>query len=72
MKDFKHRGANILGNFMISFFTPLLGNGVAQMAISNTLNFEVTILTSLVSAGVVTGLSVGYELKKWSDKYGTR
>lgn len=63
--DFRHQGANILGNFLIAFLMPLSANGVSQAFVTNQINVSVTLLTAIMSATVMTGLSIAYELKKF-------
>jgi len=63
--DFRHQGANILGNFLIAFLMPLSANGVAQAFVTNEINVSVTLLTAMASATVMTGLSIAFELKKY-------
>ena len=53
--------ARILGNFIISFLSPL--TGLSLFAI----DFHTTIMASVFTAIIMTGISIGREL----TKYGT-
>lgn len=66
MVDLKHRGANILGNFLISFFMPLGGMEIAQQIVSGSISIKFLFLTALVSSAMATGLSIGYELQGYA------
>lgn len=66
--DLRHRLANIFGNLGVSFFLPLMGNGVAQMAVNDKLNLETALITSAFTAGIMSAFSISYEMKRYGEK----
>ena len=57
--------SRIMGNWGISFFSPLVSLNVAQSYFSIPISFEQTIIISFLSSLFVTGLSVSRELEKY-------
>lgn len=57
---------NILGNFGVAFFSPLVGGNVAETIFSVGLTFNMMLIISLFSSIFVTGLSLSKELLEWS------
>lgn len=61
------RLVRVVGNFGISFFTPLVGINLSNSIIQNPDVFTITILQALLTASIYTGLSVSKEVKDWSE-----
>lgn len=60
--------ARLLGNFGVSFFSPLVSGNIAESAFDVGITFEQTILIALLSSIFVTGLTVSRELEKIGRK----
>lgn len=56
----------ILGNFGISFFSPLAGGNLAETMFNFNMTLEQIVILSLFSAVFVTGLSISREAVEWS------
>jgi len=57
--------ARILGNFGVSFFSPLVSGNIAETVFNMGLSFEQTLIIALISSVFVTGLTVSRELEKF-------
>jgi|TARA_R110000751_G_scaffold33366_3_gene83288 hypothetical protein len=57
--------ARILGNFGVSFFSPLVSGNIAETVFNMGLTFEQTLIIALISSVFVTGLTVSRELEKF-------
>lgn len=58
--------AKIIGNFGISFFSPLAGGNLAETMFNYNMTLEQIVVLSLFSAVFVTGLSISKEAVEWS------
>ena len=56
----------IIGNFGISFFSPLAGGNLAETMFNYNMTLEQIVVLSLFSAIFVTGLSISKEAVEWS------
>ena len=56
----------IIGNFGISFFSPLAGGNLAETMFDYNMTLEQIVVLSLFSAIFVTGLSISKEAVEWS------
>ena len=61
----KKVAARILGNFGVSFFSPLVSGNIAETVFDMGLTFEQTLIIALISSVFVTGLTVSRELEKF-------
>ena len=61
----KKVAARILGNFGLSFFSPLVSGNIAETVFNMGLTFEQTLIIALISSVFVTGLTVSRELEKF-------
>ena len=61
----KKVAARILGNFGVSFFSPLVSGNIAETVFNMGLSFEQTLIIALISSVFVTGLTVSRELEKF-------
>ena len=61
----KKVAARILGNFGVSFFSPLISGNIAETVFNMGLTFEQTLIIALISSVFVTGLTVSRELEKF-------
>jgi hypothetical protein len=61
----KKVAARILGNFGVSFFSPLVSGNIAETVFNMGLTFEQTLIIALISSVFVTGLTVSRELEKF-------
>jgi len=59
----RRRIARILGNFGVSFLSPLASINIGTALLHNTtgIPFSETVLISLISAMIITGLSISRE-----------
>tara|TARA_R110001583_G_scaffold41948_1_gene133415 strand:+ start:4221 stop:4424 length:204 start_codon:yes stop_codon:yes gene_type:complete len=57
--------ARIMGNFGVSFFSPLVSGNIAETVFNMGLTFEQTLIIALISSVFVTGLTVSRELEKY-------
>lgn len=57
--------ARIMGNFGVSFFSPLVSGNIAETVFNMGLTFEQTLIIALISSVFVTGLTVSRELEKF-------
>jgi hypothetical protein len=62
--------ARILGNFGVSFFSPLVGGNIAETMFDIGFSFEQIVIIALFSAMFVTGLSVSKEAVRWGRNEG--
>jgi hypothetical protein len=60
--------ARILGNFGISFFSPLVGGNIAESIYNVGLTFEMSLTIAAISALFVTGLSISKEAAEWGKQ----
>jgi|TARA_R110002020_G_scaffold475550_1_gene710867 apolipoprotein N-acyltransferase len=66
MVDDIQRGiARIVGNFGVSFFSPLVGGNVAESIYDVGMTFDMTLMIAAISALFVTGLSISKEASEW-------
>lgn len=56
----------IIGNFGISFFSPLAGGNLAETIFNYNTSLEQLLVLSIFSAVFVTGLSISKEAVEWS------
>lgn len=61
------RFGRVMGNFGISFLTPLIGINISNSFVGDHSEFTLTILQALFSASIYTGMSVSVEVKDWSN-----
>ena len=61
----KKVAARILGNFGVSFFSPLVSGNIAETVFDMGLTFEQTLIIALISSIFVTGLTISRELEKF-------
>lgn len=54
-----------MGNFGVSFFSPLVSGNIAETVFNMGLTFEQTLIIALISSVFVTGLTVSRELEKY-------
>ena len=54
--------ARILGNFMVGFFAPLVGISIVGIA------FQEAVTAALIGSLITTGLSIGYEMRRYGEK----
>lgn len=57
--------ARVLGNFGVSFFSPLISINIADNLYNIGFTLEQMIVISLISAAFVTGLTMSRELEKY-------
>jgi hypothetical protein len=57
--------ARLLGNFGISFFSPLVSGNIADQIFEIGISFEDTLVIAGLSAIFVTGLAMSKELRDW-------
>lgn len=57
----------VLGNWGMSFFSPLVSINLAQSFFNVPLEFKQTIIISLLSSLFVTGLAISRELEKYGS-----
>ena len=57
--------ARILGNFGVSFFSPLVSGNIAETIFDMGLTLEQTIIIALISSVFVTGLTISREMEKY-------
>ena len=57
--------ARIVGNFGVSFFSPLVGGNVAESIYDVGMTFDMTLMIAAISALFVTGLSISKEASEW-------
>mgnify|MGYP005643335103 FL=1 len=60
--------ARILGNFGVSFFSPLVSGNIAETVFNMGLTFEQTLIIAFISSIFVTGLTISRELEKYGKK----
>ena len=61
----KKVAARILGNFGVSFFSPLVSGNIAETVFDMGLTFEQTLIIALISSIFITGLTISRELEKF-------
>ncbi len=59
--------SRIGGNWLTSFLSPLAGTSIAFSLPLDDINLKI-LLTALISASIITGLSIGYELRRFGEK----
>ena len=64
---FKYSAMRIGGNWITAFLSPLAGTTIAFNLPMEDINLKI-IATALISASILAGISIGYEL----NKHGTR
>ena len=57
--------ARLLGNFGISFFSPLVSGNIAETMFEIGISFQDTLIIAGLSARCVTGLAMSKELRDW-------
>jgi len=57
--------ARLLGNFGISFFSPLVSGNIAVTMFDIAISFNDTLIIAGLSAIFVTGLAMSKELRDW-------
>lgn len=57
--------ARIVGNFGISFFSPLISGNLAEQVFEIGIDFQATLLIAGLSSFIVTGLALSKELRDW-------
>lgn len=57
--------ARLVGNFGISFFSPLVSGNIADQIFEIGISFEDTLLIAGLSSIFVTGLAMSKELRDW-------
>lgn len=53
----------ICGNWIASFFTPLMGSGIASLVIESPISFLQALVIALVSSSIITGMAIGREIE---------
>ena len=68
--------ARVIGNFGISFFSPLISGNLAEQIFEMGISFEDTLIIAGLSSIFVTGYTMSKELRDWgrerkitSDEY---
>lgn len=64
----KRELARILGNFGISFFSPLVSGNVAQTVFNIDMTFKQVLIIALIAATFTTGLSISKEAMEYGRK----
>lgn len=59
----------ILGNFGISFFSPLVGSNIADNILNVDMTFKQMIAVAFISALFITGLSISKEAVEYGKKW---
>lgn len=62
---FERGVARVVGNFGVSFFSPLISINIADNVYNVGLTLEQTLVISLISSMFVTGLTLSRELEKY-------
>lgn len=57
--------ARVIGNFGISYFSPLVGGNIAESIYDMGLTLEMSMTIAAISALFVTGLSISKEVADW-------
>ena len=57
--------ARIIGNFGISFFSPLISGNVAETIFEIGISFQDTLIIAGLSSVFVTGYAMSKELRDW-------
>jgi hypothetical protein len=60
--------ARVVGNFGISFFSPLISGNVAETIFEMGISFEDTLIIAGLSSIFVTGYTMSKELRDWGRK----
>lgn len=67
MVDGKRIIARLVGNFGISFFSPLVSGNIAETLFDIGISFQDTFIIAGLSSIFVTGLSMSKELRDWGQ-----
>lgn len=60
--------ARIIGNFGISFFSPLVSGNLSEQIFQMGISFEDTLIISGLSSIFVTGYTMSKELRDWGKQ----
>ena len=60
--------ARLIGNFGISFFSPLISGNVAETMFDIGISFQDTVTIAGLSSVFVTGLAMSKELRDWGHR----
>ena len=60
--------ARIVGNFGISFFSPLVSGNIAEQMFKMGISFQDTLLIAGLSSVFVTGYTMSKELREWGRR----
>ena len=60
--------SRILGNFGVSFFSPLVGTNAAELVFNVGFTMEMAVVIAFFSAVFITGLSVSKEAVAWGKQ----
>jgi hypothetical protein len=60
--------ARVVGNFGISFFSPLISGNVAETIFEMGISFQDTLIIAGLSSIFVTGYTMSKELRDWGRK----
>ena len=60
--------ARLIGNFGISFFSPLISGNVAETMFDIGISFQDTVIIAGLSSVFVTGLAMSKELRDWGQR----
>ena len=67
---FKFHIYKILGNFGVSFFTPITGTGISNMITQDPIGLVQALYISGITSVFVTGISIMKELKEYGETEG--
>lgn len=62
---FKKSIARMVGNFGVSFFSPLVGTNAAELVFNVGFTMEMAVIIAFFSALFITGLSISKEAVEW-------
>lgn len=68
----KKRIARYIGNWGVSFFTPLVGGNLAESVFDIGISFEHIIIIAAIASTLNIGMLVSLDIKKWSERNGKK
>ena len=68
MTNWRHKIAKILGNFMMDTLKPLIGINIGLTVFHISVDFQIVMWSSFISAMIGGGISLGRELVEYGAK----